>query len=123
MPDILRGLDCFVLPSLAEGISNTILEAMATGLPVIATNVGGNGELVDAGRTGELVPAGDPHALAQPMLAYARDPAKRRGPPDATDGRGSSANSAWRRCSAAIGDSTTGCSARTRRSAVRVKEA
>ena len=49
VPDILRGLDCFVLPSLGEGISNTILEAMATGLPVIATNVGGNGELVDAG--------------------------------------------------------------------------
>jgi sugar transferase (PEP-CTERM/EpsH1 system associated) len=73
VPDILRGLDCFVLPSLGEGISNTILEAMATGLPVIATNVGGNGELVETGITGELVPAGDPHALAQPMLAYARD--------------------------------------------------
>ena len=73
VPDILRGLDCFALPSLGEGISNTILEAMATGLPVIATNVGGNGELVEAGITGELVPAGDPHALAQPMLAYARD--------------------------------------------------
>jgi len=73
VPDILRGLDCFALPSLGEGISNTILEAMATGLPVIATNVGGNGELVEAGITGELVPAGDPHALAQPMLTYARD--------------------------------------------------
>ena len=73
VPDILRGLDCFVLPSLGEGISNTILEAMATALPVIATDVGGNGELVDAGVTGELVPAGDAHALAQPMLAYGRD--------------------------------------------------
>jgi sugar transferase (PEP-CTERM/EpsH1 system associated) len=78
VPDVLRGLDCFVLPSLGEGISNTILEAMATGLPVIATNVGGTGELVEAGSTGELVPAGDPHALAQPMLAYARDPAAAR---------------------------------------------
>lgn len=78
VPDVLRGFDCFVLPSLGEGISNTILEAMATGLPVIATNVGGNGELVEAGSTGELVPAGDPHALAQPMLAYARDPAAAR---------------------------------------------
>ena len=70
----MRGLDCFVLPSLAEGISNTILEAMATGLPVIATDVGGNRELVDAGRTGEIVPSADPLALATRILAYARDP-------------------------------------------------
>jgi glycosyltransferase involved in cell wall biosynthesis len=55
IPEILRGLDCFVLPSLAEGISNTILEAMASGLPVIATDVGGNAELIEAGRSGELV--------------------------------------------------------------------
>ena len=74
IPAILRGLDCFVLPSLAEGISNTILEAMATGLPVIATDVGGNRELVDAGRTGEIVPSADPHALAARILAYVRDP-------------------------------------------------
>jgi len=74
VPEILRGLDCFALPSLAEGISNTILEAMATGLPVIATDVGGNRELVDAGRTGAIVPAADPNALAVQMLAYARDP-------------------------------------------------
>src|SRR6185295_6889874 len=46
---VLRGLDLFVLPSKNEGISNTILEAMATGLPVVATNVGGNPELVNAG--------------------------------------------------------------------------
>ncbi len=73
VPDVLRGLDCFVLPSLGEGISNTILEAMASGLPVIATDVGGNSELVDDKVTGELVPAADPHALAQRMLVYARD--------------------------------------------------
>jgi sugar transferase (PEP-CTERM/EpsH1 system associated) len=54
--EILRGLDCFVLPSLAEGISNTILEALATGLPVIATAVGGNGELIESGTNGTLVP-------------------------------------------------------------------
>ncbi len=70
---ILRGLDCFVLPSLAEGISNTILEAMATGLPVIATEVGGNAELVDAERTGQLVPSADADALAQRLVDYAVD--------------------------------------------------
>ena len=48
-------------------------------LPVIATGVGGNAELVEAGSTGELVPAADPHALAQAMLAYARDPEAREG--------------------------------------------
>ena len=54
--EYLRALDIFVLPSLAEGISNTILEAMASGLPVIATDVGGNSELVIDGETGHLVP-------------------------------------------------------------------
>lgn len=78
VPTILRGLDCFVLPSLSEGISNAILEAMASGLPVIATDVGGNGELVDAGRTGELVPVGGITAMAQSIVAYARDREKAR---------------------------------------------
>lgn len=72
--EILRGLDCFVLPSLAEGVSNTILEAMASGLPVIATDVGGNGELVDAGVTGLLAPAADVDSLARQILTYARSP-------------------------------------------------
>lgn len=75
---IMQGLDVFVLPSLAEGISNTILEAMACGLPVVATNVGGNAELVDEGRTGTLVPAADPVALAAAMAIYADSPALRR---------------------------------------------
>jgi sugar transferase (PEP-CTERM/EpsH1 system associated) len=70
---ILRGLDCFVLPSLSEGISNVILEAMASGVPVIATAAGGNGELVEAGRSGELVPVGDVEAMAQSIVGYARD--------------------------------------------------
>lgn len=78
---VLRGLDAFVLPSLAEGISNTILEAMASGLPVIATDVGGNAELVVDGETGTLVPAGDVDALTEVLLQYVRDPdlARRRG--------------------------------------------
>lgn len=74
VPDVMRSLNCFVLPSLAEGISNTILEAMACGLPVIATDVGGNAELVDAGRTGELVPSGDVQAMAERIVGMASDP-------------------------------------------------
>lgn len=74
MPEIMRGFDCFVLPSLAEGISNTILEAMATGLPIIATAVGGNVELVEDGNNGRLVPAADPASLAKAIVALAEDP-------------------------------------------------
>jgi sugar transferase (PEP-CTERM/EpsH1 system associated) len=74
VPEILRGLDCFVLPSLAEGISNTILEAMASGLPLVATRVGGNPELVVEGKTGRLVPAGDPEAMATALIDYAAHP-------------------------------------------------
>ena len=70
----MGGLDCFVLPSLAEGISNTILEAMASGLPVIATDVGGNADLVARGITGQIVPAGDPEALAASDRQVANDP-------------------------------------------------
>jgi sugar transferase (PEP-CTERM/EpsH1 system associated) len=75
VPDVMRGLDCFVLPSIAEGISNTILEAMASGLPVLATAVGGNGELVEDGQTGALVPAGDIEAMAAGIVRMASDPA------------------------------------------------
>jgi len=78
VPMIMRAFDVFVLPSQAEGISNTILEAMACGLPVIATDVGGNGELVDNGRTGTLVPRADPGTLANKMAIYADDPQLRR---------------------------------------------
>ena len=71
---IMGGLDCFVLPSLAEGISNTILEAMACGLPVIATDVGGNADLVKSGITGQIVPAGDPETMAQQIVRFANAP-------------------------------------------------
>lgn len=78
VPDLMRQFDCFVLPSLGEGISNTILEAMACGVPVIATRVGGNSELVSDGYTGALVERGDPESLARRILAYHRDPALAR---------------------------------------------
>ena len=76
-PELLRAFDIFVLPSLAEGISNTILEAMASGLPVVATDVGGNGELVVKGKTGFLVPRAEPQAMTAAILDYADEPALR----------------------------------------------
>lgn len=72
--EILREIDLFILPSLAEGNSNTILEAMATGLPVIATAVGGNSELVEEGKTGTLVPSNDPVALGNAIKHYLLHP-------------------------------------------------
>ena len=78
VPDLLRAFDLFVLPSIAEGISNTVLEAMATGLPVIATRTGGNPELVEDGVTGALVPVGDRAALARALRAQLADAHLRR---------------------------------------------
>ena len=78
VPGLLRAMDVFVLPSLAEGISNTILEAMASGLPVVATDVGGNYELVERDKTGFLVPRADPAALADAIRVYVDDPDLRR---------------------------------------------
>jgi glycosyltransferase involved in cell wall biosynthesis len=74
-------LALFCLPSLAEGISNGILEAMATGLPVVATDVGGNAELVDDGVTGKIVRDFDPSTLADAFDRYFADPglARRQG--------------------------------------------
>jgi sugar transferase (PEP-CTERM/EpsH1 system associated) len=71
IPQVLRALDVFVLPSLNEGISNTILEAMASGLPVVATRVGGNPELVEADKSGFLPAGNDVGELAEALLRYA----------------------------------------------------
>ena len=90
VPQLLRGLDAFVLPSRAEGISNTILEAMASGLPIVATDVGGNGELLDDRVTGRLVASGDVEGLAHAMLEDFGDR-------QAAQGRGAAAREAVQR--------------------------
>nr|WP_147069995.1 TIGR03088 family PEP-CTERM/XrtA system glycosyltransferase [Sulfuriferula plumbiphila] len=74
IPELMRAMDVFVLASLGEGISNTILEAQASGLPVIATAVGGNVELVQSGGNGTLVNAGDVETMARTLLSYFNDP-------------------------------------------------
>lgn len=68
IPRILAMLDVFVLPSLSEGLSMAILEAMIAGKPVVATQVGGNPELVLNGKTGFLVPPRDSQALASSLV-------------------------------------------------------
>lgn len=70
IPSLMRKMDLFVLPSLGEGISNTILEAMSCSLPVVATRVGGNVELIDESRSGTLVEPGDEAGLEKAILKY-----------------------------------------------------
>lgn len=68
IPEFLNAMDVYVLPSLCEGISNSLLEAMATGLPVIASETGGNPELIVNGQSGLLFPIGDYSRLAEQLL-------------------------------------------------------
>ncbi len=78
VPEILKAADAFVLSSKSEGFPVVILEAMAAGLPVAATNAGGNAEAVSEGETGFIVPIQDPEALAAAMLKLSTDPARAR---------------------------------------------
>ncbi len=71
--DVLAALDVFVMPSRHEGLGVAVLEAMATGLPVVASAVGGIPEALEPGRTGLLVPPDDPVALAAALGELARD--------------------------------------------------
>lgn len=73
---LLHSFDVYVLCSTTEGLSLSILEAMAAARPVVATRVGGNPELLDQGRAGVLVPPGDPDALAQAVADLLDDPAR-----------------------------------------------
>jgi sugar transferase (PEP-CTERM/EpsH1 system associated) len=76
--DLLSQADLFVLSSLSEGISLTLLEAMAMQLPVVATDVGGNREVVVHKKTGLLVPAQSPQLLADAILALLNNPEQTR---------------------------------------------
>jgi sugar transferase (PEP-CTERM/EpsH1 system associated) len=76
--EVLNAFDIFVLPSISEGMSNTILEAMATGLPLVVTRTGGNPELVDDGRTGNLFDPQDVATLARLLAGLVEDTATRQ---------------------------------------------
>lgn len=70
----LQAADLFVLPSSAEGLSNSLLEAMSTGLACVATAVGGGPELIEPGANGWLVPPGEPERLRQAILGLLAEP-------------------------------------------------
>jgi glycosyltransferase involved in cell wall biosynthesis len=74
IPRVLAGLDAFVMTSTREGLGSSVMDAMACGLPVVATRAGGLPELVTDGEDGLLVPPGDPGALAPALLRIAREP-------------------------------------------------
>jgi glycosyltransferase involved in cell wall biosynthesis len=76
--EYLSGADVFVLPSRSEGFSNSIIEAMAAALPVVATDVGGNAEAVRDGVSGYIVPPEDPRALAEAIMGLLLDPNQTR---------------------------------------------
>ncbi|HEY3283976.1 MAG TPA: glycosyltransferase family 4 protein [Armatimonadota bacterium] len=75
---LYQGSSCLVLPSLCEGMPNVVLEAMACGLPVVATAVEGTEELVSEGRSGFLVPPSQPRALAEALSRLSQDPGSRQ---------------------------------------------
>jgi glycosyltransferase involved in cell wall biosynthesis len=74
VPELLSEVTVSVLPSLSEGLSNVLLESMAAGVPIVATRVGGNPEVVEDGVTGLLVPARDPSALAKSICSLLEKP-------------------------------------------------
>lgn len=72
--EYLRGSDVFALPSVAEGMSNSLLEAMATGLPCLASAIGGNTDLLGQGQAGLLLPANDSRAWSEALIRVLSDP-------------------------------------------------
>ncbi|MDD2671887.1 MAG: glycosyltransferase [Syntrophales bacterium] len=77
IPEILSALDLFILPSLTEGISITLLEAMAAGVPVVASRVGGNEEIIEHGRSGILISPDEPRAWIEHIGMLLRNESER----------------------------------------------
>jgi sugar transferase (PEP-CTERM/EpsH1 system associated) len=73
VPEMLQAMDVYLLPSIAEGISNSLLEAMASGIPAVATATGGNPEVVVEGESGLLFPVGDVRRLSDRLLRLQAD--------------------------------------------------
>jgi glycosyltransferase involved in cell wall biosynthesis len=78
VPDLLAAFDLFVLSSLWEGLPRVVTQAMASGLPVVATAIDGSAEAIEEGVNGLLTPPGEPQAIAAAVLQLLRDPAQRR---------------------------------------------
>lgn len=85
--ELLRSMDVFVLPSLREGMSNTLLEAMASGIPAVASDVGGNREIIESERSGLLFPSGDTAAAVNHLTRLMADAELRRAMGRAAAGR------------------------------------
>ncbi len=78
MQEVIRLFDCYVLPSLWEGLPMVLLEALAIGCPIVATDVGGNSSVIHSGVNGILVKPEDPTALADAVISILSDPAMQR---------------------------------------------
>jgi glycosyltransferase involved in cell wall biosynthesis len=78
IPELLAASDLFVLPTLQDALPTVLIEAMAAGKPIVASNVGGVPEIVDDGTTGLLVPAAEPEALAQASIQLLQDRDRRK---------------------------------------------
>jgi glycosyltransferase involved in cell wall biosynthesis len=78
IPEILRATDIFVLPSLREAFGLSIVEAMASGVPVVATDTGGARDIIENSKSGLLVPPGDSESLKNALKTLIDNPAQRQ---------------------------------------------